>query len=155
MLIVFLISIISLILRAKIFSNFFELNKYWTGLFFWKNSERIYRNCRVFVKTRIPQKRRYGRSPCTYSIKSIARKLAEGSKEGRRTILYNGVPRWGQDKCTPNRMRFRSRLAFEEKTNVIKAAFIGHIWCDLDRRFAISFRGPYTRRIAQNDCGSS
>lgn len=39
----------------------------------------------------------------------------------------------------------------EERANVIKAAFIGHIRCDLDRRSPISFRQSYTTRIAQND----
>lgn len=39
----------------------------------------------------------------------------------------------------------------EERANVIKAAFIGHIRCDLDRRSPISFRQTYTTRIAQND----
>jgi len=38
-----------------------------------------------------------------------------------------------------------------ERANVIKAAFIGHIRCDLDRRSPISFRQPYTTRIVQND----
>ena len=36
-----------------------------------------------------------------------------------------------------------------ERANVIKAAFIGHIRCDLDRRSPISFRQPYTTRIAR------
>lgn len=39
----------------------------------------------------------------------------------------------------------------KERANVIKAAFIGHIRCDLDRRFPISFRQSYTTRIARND----
>lgn len=38
-----------------------------------------------------------------------------------------------------------------KRANVIKAAFIGHIRRDLDRRSAITFRQSYTTRIAQND----